>query len=183
MYEDKDPTRPHFVSLESKPLDPIFHSDYEERPFSRCIECDEAFVAEDALLPYSIMKAFVHTETIVELAICWNCQARWRDEISRESKQSISEFLEGRFRPLATIESCALCSRKRENCRAYSVYACCIRQEVVGSKHPFMICDTCEEAMQELLSDETRGWQGDFMDRHFSGPSLEADTPVLPVLV
>ncbi len=183
MSTDQNPERPIFTQLESRPLDPVFHSFYQAGPFTNCIECKERFVAGSSYLPYLIMKTYVHTEVIIEIAICWNCRSQMQSELSQQSEQSIRKFLAEKFRSEAHIESCAVCNRKRDKCRSYSIYAFCNGEEMFVGQYPFMACDQCEEVMQELLSEETRGWQDDFMDRHFSGPSLQIDPKLYPMLI
>lgn len=183
MNTDRSPDRPTFAHLESRPIDPVFHSVYEAGPFTKCVECKESFIEDDLLLPYIIMKVFVHTEVIIELALCWDCRTHMQNELSRESEQSMTRFLADHFHSHESIESCAFCPRMRDTCRSYSIYAFCIGDQMIVSQYPIMICDLCEELMQELMSNQTRGWQDNFMDRHFSGPSLELDPKMYPILI
>jgi len=167
----------------TRPIDPIFESVYEGGPFRRCLECEGPFFDGGQELFYVIMKVFVHDETIVELAMCEKCRSRMRQEISDKSKEAITRFIAERFRPSATIDSCAICQRRRDTCRSATVYAYCFGSRMIVHDYPLMICDRCEETIQEMMSDETRGWQQDFMDRHFSGPSLEVGPKLSPVLI
>ena len=50
---------------------------------------------------------------------------------------------------------------------------------MIYDPYPLCLCGRCEEAIQGLLSQKTRGMWDDFVDTHFDGPPANVeDLPV-----
>ncbi len=183
MDRSDEDTRVVFMGFEKRPTDPVFHSAYSEEVFKHCTICEKQFAQGAIHRHHVVMKTFVHDETILELAICEQCREAMASEVSTESRQQMDAFARPRMRYRGTIDLCALCDRPRTDCRSWTVYAHCIGADMFVDGFPFMFCDRCENTIQELLSEDTRGWQDDFIDQHFSGPDIALDPTCKPVLI
>ena len=70
----------------------IFHSEYTEQPFASCIDC-ERDLAESGEV-YTVMKHFVLSETVFEMAICMSCAVQCRERYSEVSLANIQQFIQ-----------------------------------------------------------------------------------------
>lgn len=181
----KEPIRPSVapLSYNFKPIDPLFHSAYSKRAFEECLICNRPLASGTVQPAYFIMKTFVHDETIVELAVCAPCRTRMAKDISAASTKALSAFFAERLQLSGTIASCAICHQLRGSVRSSTLYAYCLGRDMLVGSYPFMLCDHCEEEAQDLMSEETRGWQNDFIEQYFSGPGSSVDPHRVPLLI
>jgi len=145
------------------PVPEILHSTYLEGPFRTCAVCEERL--DDGRV-YEIERVFRGREPVFEMAICLACAAKVASEFSRESTEAIRTFLQDRL-TLRLDEGCGVCGRIATSGRGRTVSGIVRRGALVLPM--LTICDTCEEALQGLLSEKTRRVQGDFIDTHFPG--------------
>jgi hypothetical protein len=88
------------------------------------------------------------------------------------------------------IDRCAACGRPRDKCHRYSIVGAFLgRSLVTPSGYPFrlplMICDQCNSATTENISQQTRDNWDRFVEDHFDGPpGIELDSPRFdPILI
>lgn len=184
-----------------------FYSEYLSAPFLHCIDCEaEVQWTGEA---YSIVKSYVGRETVFEMAICGRCSIRLAESYSDHSKAVIEAAVrewqhpQGRSTPPATtanpglvrgrieeLAHCAACGRSRVECRRYCIVGAFIGQALVSPadtsfRLPLLICDRCNSAATENISQQTRDNWDRFVEDHFDGPpGVEEDAPRFdPVLI
>ena len=81
------------------------------------------------------------------------------------------------------LDYCLMCGTERKKCHRYSLAGLCRDNEVVAqvtpvSQTPVMVCDKCEQGMDNLISQQTRDSWDRFVEEHFDGPpGVESDVP------
>ena len=144
------------------------------KPFERCVDCGEDL----GLRAHAIERHFRDGECVFEFAICSDCAETGSGELSEDSREALLEFVASRRSQARGPRSCCLCAEARpaEAMGDHSIVA--YRIAGLGAA-PMMICDSCTEEMQELLSEQTRGWMDDFRSRNFPGVPEGLDQPLL----
>jgi hypothetical protein len=137
-------------------------SDYEEGPFATCSVCGRALTGL-----YQIQKVSNKRETILEMACCMECGQSLVSEFSTTSMNAIREFLTAHLDMSRGLELCAICGAPYRRAETVSASAACSRDRLVLPV--IRVCGTCEEAIQELLSEQTRRAHDDFLNRTFPG--------------
>lgn len=136
-----------------------------------------------------IEKAFKRKEVIFEYAICMDCAQNMRGEMSKESMQSIQQYMlqnakpEERFFELRDhdfsidrwLSKCMLTNESRDEQEEYQIHGVFVGNKMVSNQFPYMISGTALEEMNELLSPETRGEIDRFKDEFFDIPPELAD--------
>lgn len=160
-----DPESPHSLPDHS-PIPKELFSFYQERPFVSCTRCGESLA--DFPDGYRISKNFKKGEVLIEYALCMPCLAGMLDEASDESKRKLAEFQERHFRDISGFEECALCPRTRGEARneEFGLVGVCQGDAMVDSA---LICLDCMEAMNNVLSEETRQTWDRFRQENFPG--------------
>lgn len=80
-------------------------------------------------------------------------------------------------------DSCILCGIDRDECHRYSLAGVCQDSKLVVQvtpigQTPMMVCEKCEEKMNDMISQETRDSWDKFVQEHFDGPpGVELDSP------
>jgi hypothetical protein len=150
-----------------EPIPELLHSFYEDRPFVSCTRCGESLV--DFEEGFRISKNFKRGEVLIEYALCMPCLIGMLDEASEESKQRMAEFQAEHHREgVSGFEECALCPRTRSEARneEFGIVGVCHHDAMVDSA---MICIDCMEAMNGVLSEETRRTWDRFREENFLG--------------
>jgi hypothetical protein len=88
-----------------------------------------------------------------------------------------------RVRLERAMAACALCGTPRSQCHRYSLGTACLGLSLIAAGpdadnlgSPFLICETCELALNECLSQQTRDAWNRFVEETFDGPpSLAVD--------
>lgn len=144
----------------------ILHSFYEERPFLSCTRCGETLRDFDE--GFRISKTFKGDEVILEHAMCMPCLTAMLEETSEESKQSLADFHQKHLRDVSGFEECALCEHTLSEVidGEYSLVGVCQGSDMIDSA---MICFDCQEAMNEIISEETRRTWDRFREENFPG--------------
>jgi hypothetical protein len=184
------------------PIPKIFHSVYEEGPFSRCIVCSRNLLDEP--VDYMIEKAYRGTEVIVEYAICQACAERLGSELSAESTARIERYLAervdwaGRLQRLAGlpadtlaggdiepwIDRCLINREPRTGLHSYQIYAKCRGSRLERTLLPFMVGGPVTHEMGKLLSKKTRDRLDDFVGDYLGMDPTLVDAPIdTPLLV
>lgn len=80
-------------------------------------------------------------------------------------------------------DQCIVCGIDRDSCHRYSLAGVCQDSQLVVQvtplgQTPMMVCEKCEEQMNELISQETRDSWDRFVEEHLDGPpGVELDSP------
>lgn len=163
--------------------------------FDRCIEC-EKYLLEDET-EYFIEKAvkkyagFSAHDVIFEYAICAGCAQKMRNDMSKESMQSIQNYfienidvrermnlvLEESENPVNWLKQCLIKKTPAEEVNEYQIYAHCNGTQLNLTQMPYMISAAALDEIMHLLSKETLDELGGFMDKHF-GPPPELAEPL-----
>lgn len=95
----------------------------------------------------------------------------------------IDEPEEGNAMLKRCVDYCLICGTERSKCHRYSLAGLCRDSEIVVqitpvSRTPLMVCEKCELAMSNLVSQKTRESWDRFVEEHFDGPpGVELDSP------
>lgn len=180
-----------------------FYSEYSGEPFHQCIDCERTLF--DAEIPYSVMKHIVGREAVFEMAICFECAERMREEYSEETRQNIQQHMESSMRRKleASVDQqysyqqllefsaekglvdCVLCGKPRSESRRYEIIGLFLQDQIlvqpsygVGFCFPMMVCEDCIAEVAPLISKKTRDAWDRFVEEHFDGPpGVEVDSP------
>lgn len=153
----------------------VLHSFYEDRPFVSCTRCGESLA--DFEEGFRISKSFKGDEVILESAMCMPCLVAMMEETSEESKQKLEEFHEKHHRDVSGFGECALCVNTFDEVKdeEFSLVGVCQGSDMLDSA---MICFSCQEAMNEIISEETRRTWDRFRQENF--PGVPSDFEPMP---
>jgi hypothetical protein len=164
-----------FMPFEDRPIPQELWSEYLDAPFDTCSSCGESLSGGI----YEIQKVSNQRETILELACCMRCSQSLAREYSAASMESIRRFLTTHLDLRRAPDACNICGCAIAAAPTSSVWAVCSAQRLLL---PVLhVCSSCEEAMQELLSQKTKDAHEDFVNRTF--PGVPADLDLAPKLV
>ena len=142
-------------------IPPEMRSEYEEGPFQTCLVCRGTL---DDGRTYQILKVRRGRECVLEMALCFRCANEVQKEFSEESREAIRRFRMRAFQCSAE-NTCEFCPRPLEELTAFTVTGLCRGASLIHEL--VFVCDTCEEALNELLSQKTRDVEGDFIRQNF----------------
>ena len=175
-----------------------FHSAYLEAPFTECIDCQR--LLDDTEGPYLIVKSFVGTEAVFEMAICLQCAHKMRSQYSAETKQNLQVYLtdhlelnrnvfvgsgednESDIEKLISerISRCVICQKPQPDCHRYEIVGHFFPNKMLqffpedmqqgSAGMAMMMCDDCNSKMSDLISKQTRDSWDRFVEDHFDGP-------------
>ena len=159
------------------PIPKIFHSAYLEGPFTRCTGCEKDLQSASCL--YEIQKVYKGKQPIFEYALCTDCGENLVKEYSQQSMQALQQYFVEHYWPLQQENICHLCHKLLLEVpgQERAMMALCKGQELMIY---FMLCQSCMEAMEALLSEQTRKIMGDFIQDKF--PGVPAEFTPFPVL-
>ncbi|NWK54633.1 hypothetical protein HW115_03360 [Verrucomicrobiaceae bacterium N1E253] len=147
---------------------------------------------------YIINQSFAGDECVFEFALCMDCREKMHNQLSEPSKVAMFDFMhdhidmEQREEQLGTdsatedyITSCITCHQPRSATNGYTLGAMFAGHELIKGPFPMLMCSTCEEALADSLSDETRKVWDRFIAENFPGPPSEVKLPTgsKPVLI
>jgi hypothetical protein len=155
---------------DSTPLTPIpseLHSEYEERPFQNCTRCGESLA--DFPGGFQVSKAFKQGECVMEYALCDHCRSALMQEFSIESKRRLAEFQSEAVTLDRGLDACAVCGcpKDHESMRDFVLTGLCEGDRL---HHGLLMCGTCGDQVQDLISVATRDTWRRFVDSNFPGP-------------
>ena len=82
------------------------------------------------------------------------------------------------------LSECVLTGASADDCQERQIYGLCLGDQMIFDQLPFMISGAGIEEMTNLLSEKTKGWMRDFMDKNFGMPPEFSDAPdYSPLLV
>jgi hypothetical protein len=141
-------------SSENEELPPIpkdLYSEYEERPFQHCTRCGESLLDFEG--GYQVSKAYRNGECV-----------------------ALNDFHQQAVHHQGGIDECSVCGcdRKDGTTEDFVITGLCDAEHLVDS---IMICGTCGEQVQELLSTPTKDTWRRFMGDHFPGPPSLDELP------
>jgi len=153
----------------------ILHSEYEECPFSGCTMCGEAL--RDVDEGFQISKVFRRGECVFEYALCMPCRDRMAEDFSEDSVAAMEKFHEENIEAGHGLEECACCHRESKEWpqAEYSLVAACLHDALLDG---IMVCIDCTEAMQGLLSKQTKDRRDRFIEENF--PCAPDETAPVP---
>jgi len=165
----------------------LFDSLETGKPFSHCCDCGCALV--DASM-FVVNKSYVGEECVFEFALCFDCREKMHGQLSEESRVAMFDFMhdnidmDARKENLGTesetdayLAECIACQKPRESASGYTLGALFTESELIKGPFPMLMCSTCEEALAETISDETRKMWDRFIADHFPGPPSEIKLP------
>lgn len=172
---------------ESHPIPKEFYSFETGSPFNKCLECESDLMNGQ---PYLIEKAFKNhieyqvKDTIFDYALCMNCAEQLKNEMSKESIQSLMRFFSERINfgeqvsrmhqsPLENIRSCMITGKTVDECPEYQIYAYCVSDTISDEMPPYMVSGEVMEEILPILSKKTKDDLDGFFNKHFApDPSL-----------
>ena len=159
------------------PIPNIFHSAYLEGPFTRCTGCDKDLQSASCL--YEIQKVYKGKEPIFEYALCTECGENLVNEYSQESLAALQQYFIKNYWPSKQEDQCHLCHETiaEETGQERAIMALCKGDQLMIH---FILCQSCMEAMEELISEKTRKTMGDFIENKF--PGIPAEFTPFPML-
>ena len=162
----------------SQPIPEELYSEYEERPFLTCTRCGEKL--SDFTDGFQIAKVFKRDEVVFEYALCAPCHMGMINEFSMASKQALEEYYSANMIPDLGAGHCGICELPRKDLplNEFSLGAACLGSQLLET---FMICSSCMEASNLLVSKKTQGIWNDFIDMNF--PGVPADSKPCPTSV
>ena len=178
-----------------------FYSEESNEPLSHCIMC-ERYLLEDGT-QYMVEKAMrrnpeLGTESaLFEMAVCLDCAEQQRSQLSTESLANIEAFFKENFRHQQRsaidlvqgqqasdwLTNCSINGTDIEGETEYQLCGLCNGRQMVFGQLPYVLGGTALEALQDLLSEETKDEMNGFTDTYFGLPpelaDLFKDRPVL----
>jgi len=153
----------------------VLHSFYEERAFVTCTRCGESL--KEFAEGFRISKSFKGDEVILESAMCMPCLTAMMEETSEESKRRLEEFHEKHHRDVSGFDECALCENTLTEVQGeeFNLVGVCQGEDMLDSA---LICFDCQEAMNEIISEETRRTWDRFRQENF--PGVPSDFEPMP---
>jgi len=164
-----------------------FHSLETGKAFEYCCDCGCELL--DSAEMYMVQKCFANHECVMEFALCNKCKEILDGQISSESKEALYDFLfdntditeneehKSQEESMQQIEKCLTCDKLKKDCSSYTYSGLFIGKHLIPGPLPMMICDDCQSAMSENMSDHTRDVKNKFYTENFPGPPSEVDLP------
>ena len=139
---------------------------------------------------FVVNQSYAGDECIFELALCMDCREKMNAKLSEDSRVAMFDFMhdhidmDARQEKLGTdsdtedyISECITCHQPRSTMNHYTLGAMFTGSALIKGPFPMLMCGTCEEALSETLSDETRNMWDRFVEEHFPGPPSEVKLP------
>lgn len=155
-----------------------FHSDLSKKPFSNCTFCSCDLAASNVV--YMVEKSFKvnpnnqQKNTVLEYAICMNCNIKKMQAMSDESVANIKAYMEENFF-LETLEEhsatntdpfskCVVTGKPVEELDEYNIVGQFFGDKMIKGQFPILLSPSIGEEIQELLSQKTKDEFDDFMN-------------------
>jgi len=164
-----------------------FNSFETNAPFQHCCDCGCELAQTEMFI---VNQSFAGEECVFELALCHACREKMNSQLSEESRIAMFDFMhdhidmEARQQALGHdsdtsdyLATCITCHQPREHISNYTIGGMFAGNEMLKGPFPMLMCSTCEEALSETISDETRKMWDDFIASHFPGPPSEVKLP------
>jgi hypothetical protein len=161
-----------------------------EAPIRVCKVCGQDLFENnsDYLIQKSLRRYPDHDleEVVFEFAICHRCNMKMHQEISEESRKIMEHYMQqhvgmnfARSNDLATeneldfndwTRQCAATGKDASELDEYTIVAQGKGDKLQYGFLPMMLSFEVQDDLQEMLSEETKGFLDDFSKTHFSGP-------------
>ncbi|MEM0968742.1 MAG: hypothetical protein AAGJ31_05285, partial [Verrucomicrobiota bacterium] len=116
-------------------------------------------------------------EVIFEYALCHRCAKNLRQELSKDSLQTMKRALQ-QSSVRKTVDQCRVCELPRHDLLSYTIVGMCLGSDMLYHDVPILLCEPCLEDIVANFSQQTKDTLDDFQDRNFPGPpGLEEDLP------
>ena len=190
MYDEEDWQEPH-----SGPIAKDFYPFDSDKPFATCTMCQNELAQSS---DYIIEKARKDADVIFELAMCLPCAEKMRNQLSKDSKSRIENYMDARvdFKARAQhfldnpsdnindyIGHCVVTGENIDPKEEHQIYSYCSGKKMIYSAMPYAISGAVMEEIQELLSPETKQEMDDFMDQYLIPDDLRDLLKGRPVFV
>jgi len=153
----------------------IFHSEYHEGAFSACLICDTPLL-EGAVGSYMVEKIYRGQEVILECAVCQRCAVSMNCELSEESRENLEAFSLKLLEHDASLQRCRVCCTARDQLDGFNIITAAILDRVLPDSW-VLLCSTCIDEMETLLSKKTTEIYSDFVEDNFPGIPHDIDAP------
>lgn len=182
----------------------LFDSETEE-PIQVCKICGiDLFENNSDYLIQKSFRRYPHhdlEEVVFEFAICHQCNMKMHQEISEESRKIMEQYMQQNVGMYFTrsdlmmdegepdfddwTSRCAATGKNASELNEYTIVAQGKGNKLQYGMLPMMISFDVQDELQELLSEQTKGFLDDFAKTHFSGPPgvEELIGPRRPMLV
>ncbi len=177
----------------SSSIPSFFYSYDTNTPFSQCSMCNKFFNDSSRYFIEKVFKQNIvlnKSEIVYEYAICELCATSMSDEISEESKISITELYEAHSENLlrkidylhrtekysidSWVDRCSMTGKEVRLCDEYAVNGIVENGCLVYEHTPIVISDDFVQKIQEVLSKETKDTFNDFKNQITDvSPSVE----------
>ncbi len=169
----------------------LFWSSEQDKPFEICTVCEQDLMNLGHL--YWIEKTFEGPEAVFECALCIKCHQKLQEDFSTESRDRLGEYLDERVDPrfrdeelrsisgrhiAPWISHCIATGEPASQLRDYQLLGCCAGPHLMLSFFPCLISGQAVQAMQQLISEQTRNTMNNFIERYFGVPG-SANSPFL----
>lgn len=139
---------------------------------------------------YIVNKSYVREECVFEYAMCMECREDLHSQLSEKSRVAMFDFIhdhadmEKREEELGAhsetevyLAHCITCGAQQETANSYSIGAIFVGDDLIKGMFPMLICGSCEEKINETISEETRDTWDKFIGENFPGPPSEVTLP------
>lgn len=133
------------------PIPEEFHQECGDGPFIDCQICSEPLADQSS---YSLIREVQGSRCIFELALCTPCAMELADQLSEVSAERVEEWRSRRARIDFTRVTCSHCGTPKDELTRFSSQLLCRGGSFLSD--PEILCVSCENEVQELLSSETR---------------------------
>jgi hypothetical protein len=164
--------------------EPIPNDLYNEdlnKPHQNCKLCNRSLLDGEV---YAIQKVFKNypeqdkAQTLFDFALCNSCLQETRSQLSIASRQRIDAYMMAELQTLEEIgenprsryneRKCTLSGQQLSKSQEYQMMAICQGPHILES--PICLSDTVLEAIQDLLSPESRAELDRFTENNFGWP-------------
>jgi hypothetical protein len=165
-------------SLPDPGIPEILHSAFAEAPFSTCVDCESKIL--DEAVPYAVEKVIRGSEVVFEYAMCARCMAILMQKFSEESLANITSYMQEQDFNLDSEgdgSSCHRCGAAEDQFQEeYTITGMLAGHHLLMGPH--VICGSCLDGMDDILSQKTRDVHGEFVNDNFPGVPETLDFPV-----
>ena len=181
MMSDENFDPADWADEDEEPLEFIpaeLHSWTEEGPFTRCVDCDmELYESGEQ---YMVQKSIHRGEVVFEFALCTGCHETLSQGFSKETTKRLMAHFQKLEANEPTMHHCLDCRQPLAKMSSYNIAGQCIGPFLDSA---FVICDSCQEHIHPLISEETRKSRDKWIGQNFpcapESRDLVPDSPMM----
>lgn len=159
-----------------------FYNSETQAPFESCLVCGKHLGSGEEHFVERIFRrvpAMDIVETLFEYAMCLDCAAQLRKQMSTESLGNMEAFFNERLRdndgflslpPGQRLSVCMITGKDITGCSEFSFHGHFRDGKAVTSFFPFAMSDEAMEQISALLSAQTLEELDNFKGKYFTGP-------------